>query len=71
MIEKNVARSALSSDLPIEYFLDSKSANLAEVSALWVAKELLSQNNTLKQLDLSLNHMDYRAALILEDALVA
>ncbi|CAE7751577.1 TONSL [Symbiodinium pilosum] len=45
-------RSALSSDLPIEYFL-----------------ELLSQNNTLKQLDLSLNHMDYRAALILEDAL--
>jgi len=31
--------------------------------------ELLSQNGTLKHLDLSLNHMDYRAALILEDAL--
>ncbi|OLP80408.1 hypothetical protein AK812_SmicGene39185 [Symbiodinium microadriaticum] len=45
-------RSATSSDLPIEHFL-----------------ELLSQNGTLKHLDLSLNHMDYRAALILEDAL--
>ncbi|CAJ1364673.1 unnamed protein product [Effrenium voratum] len=31
--------------------------------------ELLAKNSTLKELDLSLNHMDHRAALILEDAL--
>lgn len=31
--------------------------------------ELLSMNRALKELDISMNHMDYRAALILEDAL--
>jgi len=31
--------------------------------------ELLAMNRTLNELDISMNHMDYRAALILEDAL--
>ncbi|CAE8619918.1 unnamed protein product [Polarella glacialis] len=47
------------------------SAALSEVSPVASVLELLSRNIGLTMLDVSMNHMDYRAALVVEDALMS